>query len=124
MKSAACCVLIGVMACSPARREAQTDIVRSVRFEGNGGALSGHNDYQLSAQMEQQSSDFGILVWPLMYWAQPTVLDYRLLNRDAYRLEVWYANHGWFDATVDGFSVSTVRPPRVSGRRWLRLPEW
>ena len=112
MKNAACCVLLGLMACSPARREAETDIVRSIRFDGNGGPLSGHNDYQLRAQLEQETSAAGVLVWPLTYWVEPKQLNYRLLERDAFRLEMWYANHGWFDSVMEGWEIRRVRKAR------------
>jgi outer membrane protein assembly factor BamA len=117
MKNVALCFAFCLLACSPARREAETDIVRGIRFEGNGGPMSGHNDYQLRAQMEQKSSAVGVLVWPLTYFVEPRQLDTRLLERDAFRLEMWYANHGWFDASVEGWELRRARAirPRRQG---------
>ncbi len=81
-----------------------------MQFSGNGGAFSGQNDIQLEPQMEQQDSSFGLVLWPLMYWVDPVVLDTDMLNRDSYRLEVWYAHNGWFDAKVTGWEIERVRP--------------
>lgn len=100
-------------ACTPARRELDPSInaVRHIHFEGNGGPYSGHNDLQLRQQMETQASAFGLLVWPLMYVVEPEALDVDLLPRDAYRLEVWYAHHGYFDAQMVGWKLRRVRRP-------------
>ncbi len=94
---------------TPARQEIDTDIVRSIRFEGNGGFLSGQTDYQLASQMAQGDTAFGLLTWPLMYFVEPAPLDTALLQDDAYRLEVWYAHNGWFDASVEGWRVHRIR---------------
>ena len=83
--------------------------MRKVRFEGNGGLGSGHNDLQLRSQMEQGNSKFGLLTWPFIYTVDPVVLRGELLPRDAYRLEIWYAHHGWFDAKVTGWELQRVR---------------
>lgn len=104
-----CLLLITLAACSPARREVDTDLVARVKFEGNGGPLSGHNNYQLRSQMEQGTSSFGALTWPLMYFAEPVGLDRDALARDAYRLEVWYAHNGWFDARFSGWTLRRLR---------------
>lgn len=99
----------GVAACTPARREVRTDIVRRVRFEGNGGAFSGQNDLQLRTPMEQRQSPPLTLTWPFMYWTEPVPLSVDTLATDARRLEVWYAEHGWFDARVLGWEVRRLR---------------
>ena len=95
--------------CSPARHRAESDIVRDIHFTGNGGFFSGHNDYQLRTQMQQQQSRFGLLVWPFIYTVTPKTIDMDRLVRDAYRLEVWYAHRGWFDARVEGWHLDRVR---------------
>lgn len=105
---------VATVACTPARREVETDLVARIHFDGNGGALSGQNNYQLKSQLEQRDSSFGALLWPLMYVAQPAGLDREALDRDAYRLEVWYAHNGWFDARFDGWTIQRLRNP---GRR-------
>jgi outer membrane protein assembly factor BamA len=111
--SAASILLLGAAllgaACSPARHEVEGDIVHDVKFSGNGGLNSGHNDYQLRQQMEQQDSPFGTFTWPFLYWADPETLDEEALQRDSYRLEVWYAHKGWFDAQVKGWQIRQIR---------------
>jgi translocation and assembly module TamA len=105
--------LLGVSvlsACVPVRRRAETDLVHDVSFQGNGGLLSGQNDYQLRAQMQQREARFGLLVWPLVYTVDPVTLDRDRLLRDGFRLEVWYAHHGWFDAKVVGWELRQIRP--------------
>lgn len=97
-------------ACSSARRRADGDVVRAIRFEGNGGLLSGHDDYQLRLQMAQHQAAFGLLTWPLSQVVAPVTFDEDRLVQDAYRLEIWYAHHGWFDARVEGFALRRVRP--------------
>lgn len=102
-------VLIGLVACVPARRRVAGDIVRNVHFTGNGGLFSGQNDLQLRRPMEQQSSAFGLMIWPLKYLVEPKTYVPEQLTRDAYRLEVWYAHHGYLDAKVIGWTTRRVR---------------
>ncbi len=102
-------------ACTPARKEVQTDIVRRLRFEGNGGLLSGQNDLQLRTPMEQKQSPPLTFTWPFMYLTAPAPLSLDSLHTDARRLEVWYAEHGWFDAKVQGWELRRVRK-RYDGR--------
>jgi len=102
-------VLAWVAACTPARKEVDGNIVRSVTFEGNGGLGSGHNNLQLRSQMEQGSSKFGLLTWPFIYTVDPAQLRPDLLPSDAYRLEIWYAHHGWFDARFMGWELQRIR---------------
>lgn len=108
-------LLAACVACVPARRKVGGEIVRSIAFEGNGGALSGHNDLQLRKQMEQEVTSAGLLLFPLNTFVEPKLLERDALVRDAYRLEVWYAHHGWFDARVLGWSTFERR--RRSERR-------
>ncbi|MFT4622962.1 MAG: outer membrane protein assembly factor BamA [Myxococcota bacterium] len=104
--------LLVLSACVPARREVEANMTRRVQFEGNGTSLSGHGDYVLRGQMEQESSGLFPLVWPFMYLASAAELQPDALPRDAYRLEVWYAHHGWFDARVVGWHGTRVRDRR------------
>src|SRR5262249_23217632 len=46
------------------------------------------------------------------YTVDPVTLDRARLLRDSYRIEVWYAHHGWFDAKVVGWQVRQIRPER------------
>jgi outer membrane protein assembly factor BamA len=107
-----CAALAWLCACTPARREVETNLTRHVNFEGNGGALSGHGDYVLRGQMEQEVSGLWPLTWPFMYLAKPAELQPDALPRDAYRIEIWYAHHGWFDARVVGWSGIRIRDRR------------
>jgi outer membrane protein assembly factor BamA len=99
-------------ACTPARQKVGGSIVRDIAFDGNGGAFSGHNDLQLNKQLEQESTAFGLMVPLLRTVVEPKLLERDVLVRDAYRLEVWYAHHGWFDAQVLGWQVRDVRSIR------------
>jgi len=99
-------------ACSPARREVQSDIVRNVRFDGNGGWLSDQNDLQLRAPMEQHESPPLTFNFPFMYFTQPVPLDVETLEADGRRIAVWYAHHGWFDARFLGWEIQRVRERR------------
>lgn len=105
------CVLASV-ACTPARRKVETDIVRDVHFQGNGGLVSGHNDYQVRLDMGQRATALGLLIWPLTYWVTPYTLSLDALHDDALRMEVWYAHRGWFDAQWLGWEVRRVRKAR------------
>ena len=99
--------------CTPARHEVQTDLVKSISFHGNGGAFTfDQGDYALAGAMAQGDSGFGATLWPLMYWVSPEAYDPVALDADAWRLEIWYAHHGWFDARFDGWEVIRVRPRR------------
>jgi outer membrane protein insertion porin family/translocation and assembly module TamA len=84
----------------------QGEVVKSIAFEGNAGFLGGVSDSTLRAAMEQSQS-------PGTWWIRPAeravVLDRNTLNRDAWRLETWYANHGYFDVRVRGWDVVTIR---------------
>jgi len=105
------CATLWVGGCTAARKEVHTDVVRSVSFSGNGGLFSfEQGDYLLKGQMEQGDSPWGVTIFPMKYWVEPVAYDPDALERDAYRLEVWYAHHGWFDARVDGWEVIRARP--------------
>ncbi|MFM2161285.1 MAG: hypothetical protein RLZZ383_797 [Pseudomonadota bacterium] len=96
--------------CTPARREIDGDIVRRIRFEGNGGVGSGHNDFQLRSAMRQTASPPLILTPPFTWTADPAELDASTLQADSKRIEVWYAHHGWFDAQMQAWVTRRVRP--------------
>lgn len=99
-----------VVACTPARKEVEGPIARRIRFVGNGGLFSGHNDLQLRNQMEQDNTSLWVTVWPFLYWIDPEILRPEVLQRDAYRLEVWYAHNGFFDARLLGWELREIRP--------------
>ena len=102
-------VLTLVAACTPVRREADGDLVRRIRFEGNGALLSGQNDYQLRTAMGQKSSPTLTFTWPFLYFVSPVPLNSDALRADALRLETWYAHHGWLDARFLGWEIRRVR---------------
>ncbi|MCB9682428.1 MAG: BamA/TamA family outer membrane protein [Alphaproteobacteria bacterium] len=95
--------------CTPSRKEVRTDIVRRVRFVGNGGLFSGNNGLQLRRAMVQKQSPPLTFTFPFMYFTQPVTLSLDSLRADGRRLEIWYAHHGWFDAHVDGWEIRRVR---------------
>jgi translocation and assembly module TamA len=103
------CAILG----SPARKDVDGYINQSVAFEGNGGKIdwfSPQSDYRLRQQIENQDSPFGTLLPILTRFTTPEVYDPNELVPDGYRLEVWYAHHGWFDARVSGWEVRQVVP--------------
>ena len=71
---------------------------------------SGTSDFSLRAAMEQQQSP------PLVELIRPrqrrVMLDRETLELDAWRIETWYAHHGFFDARVIGWDVRQVKPER------------
>jgi len=97
------------VACTPARKEVDGPIARRIRFVGNGGLFSGHNDLQLRNQMEQDNTSMWVTVWPFLYWIDPEELRPEVLQRDAFRLEVWYAHNGYFDARLLGWELREIR---------------
>ncbi|MCB9685339.1 MAG: BamA/TamA family outer membrane protein [Alphaproteobacteria bacterium] len=105
----AAALALTLIGCVPARHKVDGTIVRRIHFEGNGGLLSGQSDYQLRQGLEERASAFGLTTWPLIYTVDPKVFRSDLMVRDAYRLETWYAHHGWFDARFLGWEVRTVR---------------
>jgi outer membrane protein insertion porin family/translocation and assembly module TamA len=44
-----------------------------------------------------------------MYFVEPALTKPKLLPREAYRLETWYAHNGWFDARFIGWQMRRVR---------------
>lgn len=100
-------VLAGTQAGCAARRMDGGELVRSIHFDGNSSFIQGTSDYNLRQSMEQApSSPFARWV----PWAPTRALDREALARDAWRVEVWYAHHGFFDARFLGWDVRTIRP--------------
>ncbi len=117
-----CLLLAFAIACTPARRKVQTDVVASVGFVGNGGFFEfEQGDYALAGAMEQKASSTWVNVFPMMYWVSPAAYDAAALDRDAWRLEVWYAHHGWFDARFLGWEVIRTRPRRSDMAGLVRI---
>lgn len=103
----ACLTWLILTGCLPPRVRSPADqapIVKAVRFEGNGGALSGTGDYLLRGAMAQsESPNF----WKLAPRRRAVRLDYDELRTDAYRIETWFAHHGFFEARFLGWEVVT-----------------
>jgi len=89
------------------------EAVRAVHFDGNGRAFSGQSDYNLRAVMEQGQNPSA--TWLIAPRKRRVFLDRSTLELDAWRIEAWYAEHGYFDAAVQGWSVERRR----EGRRFL-----
>jgi outer membrane protein assembly factor BamA len=103
------------------------ETVRKIRFRGNGDGregsswspLSGTSDFSLRAAMEQeQNPPFVNLVKPRQRRVQ---LDRDTLELDAWRIETWYAHHGYFDARLLGWDIRRVRKERHF--LWWHRPE-
>jgi outer membrane protein assembly factor BamA len=84
------------------------DLVRQISFEGNGGLSSGQDDYSLLSQMESGETGPRMMTWPFSVLATPNWFDEESFERDVARLEVFYAQHGWFNARVLGFEMRRV----------------
>ncbi len=110
------------LACScVARRQEIAPTVRSIRFEEDKRSFRwwrGTSDYNLRSAMEQQPSTAGAY---LVGWVPRTPLDVDTLAADAWRVELWYAHHGFFDARFEGWEVRTVRPPRLGHQAVVRV---
>lgn len=114
--------LVAALACScAARRQEIAPSVKSVSFEEDKRYFRwwrGTSDYNLRSAMEQQTSTTGAYVFG---WVPRTPLDLDTLAADAWRVELWYAHHGFFDAEFDGWEVRTVRPPRRGHQAVVRV---
>lgn len=101
-------LLVMVSACmpKPAARPIQGEVVKRISFEGNGGAFADVPDSALREAMSQRQSEG-------MWWMDPDAraqtLDRTALAQDAWRIETYYANRGYFDARVLGWDVITLK---------------
>jgi len=96
------------------------DAVRSTHFVGNKRPpspvewlLAEQTDRALRNAMTHPKGSWQSFLFPGAI--EPTWVDPEMLDRDGWRLEVWYANHGYFDARFLGWEVS--RPWRPERRR-------
>jgi translocation and assembly module TamA len=128
-------------ACTPARMRVEAELLRDVRFDGNGFVLTagweGQSDYVLRQQIANKPSPFLTLVFPFTYFREPRAFHPEALEDDARRIETWYAHHGWFDANFQQWDVKPRRRARAGraavvdlvgrvtpGRRsWIRTIE-
>lgn len=103
-------LVAALVACTPARRWAPgEDVVRRIRFVGNGGPWSGHSDRDLRTPMAQRGTRFGLMTWPFSAVQRPHVLEHALLDADRVRVQVQYAHRGWFDAQMGAWELRRVR---------------
>lgn len=94
------------------------EAVRSMRFEGNDrpgltGFLQPQSDRALRVATDIPVSSWAAFVAPRQ--VEPAWLDEAALDRAGARIELWYANHGYFDARFLGWEVR--RPRRPEARR-------
>lgn len=97
----------------PLHREAPP-VVQDIAFVENKKffrIFRGTNDNNVRVAMQQQEAAWGAYFFPLRYWRDRPELDVGLLQEDAWRVELWYAHHGFFDARVTGWEIRTVREP-------------
>lgn len=85
---------------------ANAPVVRKISFEGNSGVFGGTNDYTLRGAMEQGQNES--LTW-LAPRRRRAYLDEEELRLDGWRIETWYAHHGYFNAQFLGWDVVEVR---------------
>ncbi|MCP4806479.1 MAG: BamA/TamA family outer membrane protein [Proteobacteria bacterium] len=82
----------------------------------------GTNNNLVRVSMEQDEDGVLAHVFPFRAFIDRVPLDTEVLEQDAWRVELWYAHHGWFDAEVTAWEVREVRPaPRLPGLRPRRL---
>jgi len=83
----------------------QGEVVKSISFRGNSGFF-GVADSKLRGAMEQSQSSG-------LWWMRPAdraqILDRSSLAKDAWRIETWYANNGYFSSKIHGWDIITVR---------------
>lgn len=94
------------------------DALRSVRFESRrsdetGGLVGAWSTRNLRRAMEHPQPRWQSFLLP--GWIEPAWLDRGVLDADAWRVEVWFANRGYFDARFAGWEV--VRPGRADRRK-------
>ncbi len=98
--------LFCVLASCARRQSGMTERVRSIHFQDNGSIMQGTGDFHLRQAMQQEPGRWSTFLFPQL--AVP--LDRRTLTTDAWRIELWYAHHGYFDARFLGWDIRMRRP--------------
>jgi outer membrane protein assembly factor BamA len=83
--------------------------VKVVQFRESSDAIRwtrGTSDFHIRQAMIQKSSPFGAYALP---WIPKAPLNRAQLDQDAWRVEVWYAHHGFFDARFQGWALTPTR---------------
>ncbi len=93
------------------RRPALNERVAGVHFEGNSSFWDGTGDFHVRQAMEQERGAWSTFLFPRL--AVP--LDRTTLLQDAWRIELWYAHHGYFDARFLGWDIREKK--RARGRK-------
>lgn len=84
-------------------------------------AYRGTGDNRIRAVMEQEEDGFGAHLPGTRRLVERPVLQPETLAADAWRVELWYAHHGWFDAQVVGWEVVETEPRGRFAEWW---PRW
>ena len=98
--------------------------VRTIVFEessddGEIDRLSrGTSDFFLRQAIQQESSPFGAYFLP---WIKPVPIDEEKLAMDAWRVEVWYAHHGFFDSRFRGWELRPLSTHRDGSPKTVRI---
>ena len=78
--------------------------VRKIQFEGNGSGFSGRGDPALRAAIAHPKPRTN---W--IFWKKKVELDEDSLEEDKKRIANWYADRGYFDATLVRWEIREVR---------------
>ena len=91
--------------CAP-KQPIRGEVVQRISFEGNAGLWGGVPDSAIRSAMTQSQSP---RLWKLNPLERAVILDRNALAKDAWRIETWYANRGYFNVRVRGWDVVTLR---------------
>ena len=94
--------------CAP-KQPIRGEVVQRISFEGNAGLWGGVPDSAIRSAMTQSQSP---RLWKLNPLDRAVILDRNALAKDAWRIETWYANRGYFNVRVRGWDVVTLRDAR------------
>ncbi|MCB9793097.1 MAG: BamA/TamA family outer membrane protein [Alphaproteobacteria bacterium] len=84
--------------------------------------LRGTDDNALRTAMYQDEASLTGQLPVVRNFAERPVLDMDTLRQDAWRVELWYADHGYFNAELTSWEVRTRRQPRRYVPAPMRAP--